>query len=692
MVAGVLPHLDHGAGVPTSNLAYTGDASATTLLDRDSAEAGGLMDSFIGNFTVSGQVNSTGDSSVVAAAGEIGRTSVRFGAAGLVTREYDDPFGPPTLIDAFAQSDQEIRLIFSEGINSASFILSVDADNDGDVTGLPDTQGSITLNGAAGIIDENNTLLYDTTVDASGNELGVLRILKADGFPDGILQVEISGDTTGGPAVYDRSGGRSILRDVNLDGVPAGLETAFGGDAPTRTDQDLFGTIFDGDGDGIEGGQGDETEVFGDVSDTFVEALNAPIDIAVDGGGVSLGNTFENSTDVDVFSFEASDTQFVSFDLRSNTLVRAALFFQDTQGTESLTDDSFELVAKYENGSSIFQAAELAENGNYFVAVAPVFEDVAGTTFTLDLTLASSDTNLVNQLGGSLPLGEEIGYVSNFIGENQNFLGANAPRQLVYVNVDGGSSTETALRTVEIEALDAATLDPTLEGRTDTLINGGLSVIGMMDNLNTIFTTIPDSLGVSLNTQTFTAADLTALGGDIDNLPEGLTFTTTNPADFGFDPDAEFTTLFVGVTSLDGEGDDGLLGLADGIDLLNIEKSNESIVFVENFAGMSDRASATGKLNDYSRLLANIVAHELGHNLGLNHQPTNFVDFLLNEDDPDNNPATPSDANRGPGLMAYSPTDVLLGELLELGTGPLAADEFPIGNIDTVDMLLRALT
>ena len=86
-----------------------------------------------------------------------------------------------------------------------------------------------------------------------------------------------------------------------------------------------------------------------------------------------------------------------------------------------------------------------------------------------------------------------------------------------------------------------------------------------------------------------------------------------------------------------------------------------------------------------------MISHELGHTLGLNHQPTthsNLTTRLLN-DDPDNNPLTPDDSNNGLALMGYPDESGEVDNLLELGTANLSAGELAVGQIDTADLLIR---
>ncbi|NIA06441.1 MAG: hypothetical protein GWP14_02195, partial [Actinobacteria bacterium] len=471
---------------------------------------------------------------------------------------------------------------------------------------------------------------------------------------------------------------------------------------------DLRASMLDGEfsgtypsGNGSPGGDFVWEGFLADVDDDFEDALDVGSLVVLDGGTLLFGSAFESTSDVDIYGFSGIAADYFAVEYLTGPMAKLALFFQDDQGTlADTTDDFFEAVARYENmelsTDTIFQAFELPETGDYYLAV--VANSDTGT-YQLEMTMSSSDTNLVADLGGSLPTGEEIAYVSNNIGDNNNNLGANDPKQLVYLNFDGGTTTDFTDSSyvgfeVTVEAFDSSLLDAAVAGYEDTLINGGTvdstTITGIVDNIISIFQNTAAS---------HPAGALTVNEIDVSNpvdwatytaATEGLWFTTVDPATAqGLDPTADFTTIFIGrETVLSGTTG---LGLASSIDFANLDKADNALVFAQNFAGMSLAGNTTDKLNEYSRAFANTTAHELGHVLGLNHQPTDFVTYALLADDPDNNDLTADDSNTGVGLMAYKPNPQRTGELNELGTATLTSTEFPVGWIDTQDLLLRWL-
>ena len=244
MVAGVLPNLNNGPGIPSDMRSFAGNPTAADVHEIDSAEAGGVLESRIDRLSIRGNIINTspwsGKRSVVAAANEINRMSLGVGGPSLLTRVYGDPFGAPTISDVKFVNNSNRQFIFSEQINTASLILSQDLDGDGSLTGLADVLGTVLVRDQSGNVINDVKLGYSTQEDDEGAVHGVLHITKP-GLFDGTQNISVELSGTDVQYIYDRSGMRSALRDINQDGTPA-----VGEDQP--------GTIFDGDMDGNEYG------------------------------------------------------------------------------------------------------------------------------------------------------------------------------------------------------------------------------------------------------------------------------------------------------------------------------------------------------------------------------------------------------------------------------------------------------
>jgi hypothetical protein len=213
--------------------------------------------------------------------------------------------------------------------------------------------------------------------------------------------------------------------------------------------------------------------------------------------------------------------------------------------------------------------------------------------------------------------------------------------------------------------------------------------VGIVDNVMSIYANTPA-------TATFGAITVARIStlAEWNAATEGLYFTTVDPTTWGLDAESDFTTVFIGAEYDVFGWNPGLLGIASNIDFASEELADNALVLAQNFAGYATASATTTRLNQYSRLLANTVAHELGHTLGLNHQPTYpmLQSDLLIPDDPDNNEATPDDSNLGYALMAYHYLEDDIAQLQELGTAPLDMFEFPVGNVDTADLLVKWLS
>lgn len=711
IAAGVLPHESYGPGRPTDHRGFTGNSLlygsfGADLTRVDAAEAGGIRPSGVGRVDVRGNVSNATTVNVIAAAGSIGPINAN-GAGNFLTRSYNDPVLAPRVDGLSVVNDSEFAIFFSEPINSGSIVLSQDTNNDGDLTDLGDIVGTLTLRDQAtgAILDSGDgiSLAYQQQVAADGTTQGVLRVRKAGGLEDRNLLITLEGDIDG-EAVIDRSGLRSALRDFNRNGVE---ETA----------EDPYGTILDGDNDFTEGGDAVLFLSSADAPSDFISALDqVDVPLAVDGGTLTVRDSIEDAGDIDIYRFQASAFQFLAIDYTSEGDAEMGIFFHDDQGTASTLDDTFELVSRHElqsdardlfgDGGELFQAMELSDTGTYFVVIS---SSNGGTgDYELDITLSSTDAALIEQLGGVLPTDEVIGYVSNEIGDNNNLLGANDPRQIVFLDFDGGLVTQGLFAGITMGAFNAGELDPTLAGQEDLLLNGNLSGIdGIVDNILSIYGDIPrDGMGNPLHP----AGDLTVTL--IDDISEfalynaanatGIFFTTIDPtlaiASGDLSAATPYTTVLTGSFNVG----PGLLGIASTVDFMNMSKADSALTFSNNFAGFSNAANLTDRVNEYARALANTIAHELGHTLGFNHSGSltefnstyPFLNGHTDPDDLDNDPSTPDTSNVGTNVMGSGPTSDAaerVAALRRFGTAPITPLEFPVGDVDHLDQLLKWL-
>jgi len=85
----------------------------------------------------------------------------------------------------------------------------------------------------------------------------------------------------------------------------------------------------------------------------------------------------------------------------------------------------------------------------------------------------------------------------------------------------------------------------------------------------------------------------------------------------------EFTTIYLANNYGAANGYGGLLGIAQSLDPLNNDRSEEAVVFVNSFTGF-----VPGQTAELGEAMGQVIAHELGHTLGLRHN-ANLFDVMF---------------------------------------------------------------
>lgn len=229
---GVLPSFELGGFIPgtTDTAAFLGSA----------AEAGGVVPSVLGSFSVRGEIARVTFSPGVVSADEITRVST--GQTGNILQQstYSDPYGPIQIISDAQLTNSRFEIILSEPVLSSSVRISVDRNGDNAITvNSGDQQGSIYVTDVNGDVVNNITLTTSTRV-VDGQLRGIITGVSATPMAGNIGDITIfyrsdlpTQETfEENPVLMDRSGLRSALRNFNGDPL---------------------GTLLDTDDDGFEG-------------------------------------------------------------------------------------------------------------------------------------------------------------------------------------------------------------------------------------------------------------------------------------------------------------------------------------------------------------------------------------------------------------------------------------------------------
>ena len=176
--------------------------------------------------------------------------------------------------------------------------------------------------------------------------------------------------------------------------------------------------------------------------------------------------------------------------------------------------------------------------------------------------------------------------------------------------------------------------------------SAGITVFLDYTSFEARLATVTSSAGVSA----FTATEVTSIKAGVKSYLEtaytsyAVTFTETNPG-------GTFETLRFGMTT----GTPGLFGEASQIDYRNLTATDIANVYTANFASFIESGDPRAtQISELAASLGGTAAHELGHNLGLQH----------------------ADAYGNPAITNYANTmDIQNGHILATGVSGLSEEQ-----------------